>query len=126
MTRTPPKTPKNDYEVGYRRPPKATRFKPGQYGNPRGRAKRSKNGRTLLERVLNETVIVNEGRIPKRITKRELFFKTLVARSLKNDRYATLLIKFMEQNDIMIPDRSINNVTVTFVDAEPKEDPPSE
>ncbi len=27
----------DDYEVGYRKPPKHSRFKPGQSGNPRGR-----------------------------------------------------------------------------------------
>lgn len=29
-----------DYEVGYRRPPRHTRFKPGQSGNPAGRSKK--------------------------------------------------------------------------------------
>jgi hypothetical protein len=28
------------YEVGYKKPPKATRFKPGQSGNPSGKSKR--------------------------------------------------------------------------------------
>ena len=30
---------KRDYEIGYGKPPKQTRFKPGQSGNPRGRPK---------------------------------------------------------------------------------------
>jgi hypothetical protein len=30
---------KKDYEVGYKKPPKDTRFKAGQSGNPRGRPK---------------------------------------------------------------------------------------
>ena len=30
------------YEVGYRRPPKASRFQPGRSGNPNGRPKRRK------------------------------------------------------------------------------------
>jgi hypothetical protein len=38
-----PKTETADYEVGYGKPPKETRFKPGQSGNPRGRPKGSKN-----------------------------------------------------------------------------------
>jgi len=32
----PPKT-RRDYEVGYGKPPRDTRFKEGQSGNPRGR-----------------------------------------------------------------------------------------
>jgi hypothetical protein len=31
------------YQVGYGRPPKSTQFKPGQSGNPRGRAAMSGN-----------------------------------------------------------------------------------
>ena len=31
------------YEVGYRRPPQDTRFRPGQSGNPNGRPKGAKN-----------------------------------------------------------------------------------
>lgn len=35
--------PSGDYDVGYAKPPKDTRFKPGQSGNPRGRPKGAKN-----------------------------------------------------------------------------------
>ena len=31
---------KRDYEVGYGRPPKASQFKKGKSGNPRGRPKK--------------------------------------------------------------------------------------
>ncbi len=41
--------PEREYEVGYGKPPVASRFPPGRSGNPRGRQKGSKNGRTLLE-----------------------------------------------------------------------------
>lgn len=33
-------TEKDDYEIGYGKPPKTTRFKKGQSGNPRGRPKK--------------------------------------------------------------------------------------
>jgi hypothetical protein len=44
--------PSGDYEVGYGKPPKHTRFKPGQSGNPKGRPKASKDFRSLLHRAL--------------------------------------------------------------------------
>lgn len=31
---------KKDYEIGYKKPPKHTQFKPGQSGNPKGRPKK--------------------------------------------------------------------------------------
>ena len=39
------KPPKNhqDYEVGYGKPPKSKRFKPGASGNPKGRPKGKKS-----------------------------------------------------------------------------------
>jgi hypothetical protein len=53
-----------DYEIGYGRPPRHTRFAPRRSGNPRGRPSRSKNLSILLSEALNEPVIVveNSGR----------------------------------------------------------------
>ena len=52
----PPKRSKKssdgNHSVGYGRPPEATRFKPGQSGNPKGRPKGSKNLRTLFAEEL--------------------------------------------------------------------------
>ena len=39
-------------QVGYGKPPKLTRFKPGQSGNPRGRPRGALNMATVLERTL--------------------------------------------------------------------------
>ena len=50
-----------NYEVGYGKPPKHTRFKPGQSGNPKGRKPGSKNVMTLLEQTLFDTVKVREN-----------------------------------------------------------------
>ena len=47
-----------DYDVGYGKPPRHTRFKKGQSGNPRGRPSGSKNLATVLSEALNELVIV--------------------------------------------------------------------
>jgi hypothetical protein len=117
---------KSNYEVGYQKPPRATRFKAGQSGNPRGRARRSKNGRTLLEETLNEVIVVNESGVPHRLTKREAFFKSLVARALKDNRFATLLIKTMERYDVLLSDDSPRTMTIEFVTPprHPDEEPP--
>jgi hypothetical protein len=53
--------------VGYGRPPRATRFKPGQSGNPKGRPRGSKNESTILKELLNEKLSLRQpnGRIKK-------------------------------------------------------------
>lgn len=46
----------HDYKVGPGKPPKHTRFKPGQSGNPKGRPKGSQNVKTVLNKVGRESV----------------------------------------------------------------------
>lgn len=42
------------YQVGHGKPPEATRFKPGQSGNPKGRPKGSGKGRGKNSPSINE------------------------------------------------------------------------
>jgi hypothetical protein len=81
-----------DYEVGYGKPPRHTRFRKGQSGNPRGRPKESKNLATLLKEALNEPVIVAENGGRRKITMREAIIKQLVKRSATADLRATKIL----------------------------------
>lgn len=81
-------TSKHEYQVGYRKPPSHTRFKPGQSGNPRGRSKGTKNLKTDLLEELGETILVREGDQSRRISKQRAMVKTLVSRTLKGDARA--------------------------------------
>ena len=74
-----------DYEVGYGKPPRHTRFAKGQSGNPRGRPPGAKNLRTLLSEALNETVIVTENGGRRKVTKRQAIITQLVNRSATAD-----------------------------------------
>jgi len=56
------------YEVGYGRPPKATRFKPGCSGNPKGRPKGSKAPKTLLEEALSSPSLSLRGASRERLS----------------------------------------------------------
>ena len=73
------------FEAGYGKPPRHTRFKQGQSGNPRGRPKGSKNLTTLLTEALNEPVIVAENGGRRKITMRQAIIKQLVNRSATAD-----------------------------------------
>ena len=52
---------RSDYEVGYGKPPKENRFKPGQSGNPRGRPKGAKNRRPALNEERLKDIILDEA-----------------------------------------------------------------
>ncbi|MDF0596868.1 DUF5681 domain-containing protein [Psychromarinibacter halotolerans] len=49
------------YDVGYGKPPKDTRFKPGQSGNPRGRPKGAKNKHASLSEERLQNIILEEA-----------------------------------------------------------------
>jgi hypothetical protein len=80
-----PPDKEGDHEVGYRNPPRHTRFTKGQSGNPRGRPPGAKNLKTLLSDALNEFVIVSENGGRRKITKREAIVTQLVNRSASAD-----------------------------------------
>jgi hypothetical protein len=73
------------YAVGYGRPPLHSRFKPGQSGNPKGRAKGSQNLRTILKRVSNEQIQIREGDRTRRMSRMEARVRTTYARAFKRD-----------------------------------------
>lgn len=79
-------------EIGYKRPPVATRWKKGQSGNPSGRKKGTLNLRTDLMAELAEVIQINEGGSPRRITKQRALLKSLAARGIQGDARAANLI----------------------------------
>src|SRR5258707_14914128 len=78
--------------VGYRTPPKATRWKPGTSGNPKGRPKGSANLATDLSAELGEQITVREGGRPRRISKQRALVKSLMAKALQGDVRATTAV----------------------------------
>jgi len=91
---------KDDYEVGYGKPPQNTRFKKGQSGNPRGRAPGAKDLKTLLIDTLNEPVVVTENGGRRTISKRQAIVKQLVNQSAKGDwRAVKLLVDMLHETE---------------------------
>jgi hypothetical protein len=60
--------PDHDEEVGYGKPPKKTRFKKGQSGNPKGRPKGAKNLATIVADVCQETALFAFRRQPNSVS----------------------------------------------------------
>jgi hypothetical protein len=87
-----------EYKVGYKRPPVHTRFKPGQSGNPSGRAKGSQNLHTLFTKILAEEVSLREGANVRMVSKAEAVLRGLVIGALKGDqRSLGTLFRLAEQ-----------------------------
>jgi hypothetical protein len=61
----------DDYEVGYGKPPKHTRFKPGQSGNPKGRPKGTRNFKTDVKAMLNAPVRITRNGKPRKVSTQE-------------------------------------------------------
>ena len=82
----------DEYEVGYGKPPKATRFLPGQSGNPKGRPKGAKNLTTDLMEELSELVPVREGDKLRRLPKQRALVKAAVAKAISGNMSAAKTI----------------------------------
>ena len=53
----------NAYEVGYGKPPRHSRFKPGRSGNPRGRPKGAVDRKAIVEQVfLARHTVIEQGK----------------------------------------------------------------
>ena len=86
------------YAVGYKRPPRHTRFQPGVSGNPSGRRKGSKSIRSIFEKILGEEISLREGSVTKKITKAEAVVRSLVISAMKGDsRSQQNLFRLAEQ-----------------------------
>lgn len=87
-------TRRNNYGIGYGKPPEHTRFKPGESGNSKGRPKGSGNFSKDLDRLLRSKVTVNRDGKPRRISTQEAALLRLGERALKGDPRA--LIQLLE------------------------------
>lgn len=90
-------TDKNDYDVGYGKPPKRTQFQKGQSGNPKGRPKRSQNMSTLLYEELGRKIQVTENGQTKTMTARQAMVRRIVNDALSGKSVEVLkLMKMLE------------------------------
>ena len=82
----------HDYEVGYGRPPKATRFKPGQSGNPKGRKRKPKSVQAQMQTVLSKKIDITEGGQTKRLTLQEVMLRNIANKAVKGDLRAASFV----------------------------------
>jgi len=83
------------YEVGYRKPPKHSRFKKGVSSNPKGRPKGKPPAvGDVVDNVLDAPAEYREGGKTKKATRRELTLRNFVRLALRGDvKAAETLLK---------------------------------
>jgi hypothetical protein len=85
--------PGDDYEVGYGKPPKRTRYPKGVSGNPNGRPRKKPDLYTELRRVLNEKVTVTIEGEPQRFTVQQALLLRLRDEALRGQIWADKLLQ---------------------------------
>ena len=83
------------YKVGFGQPPKHSRFKAGQSGNPRGRVREHRNLRTILKQVLGEDMQTRQGDRVRRMPRLEALVRTTLAKAFKGDPKAFASLGFL-------------------------------
>ena len=83
----------SDYEVGYGKPPKHSRFRKGVCANPRGRGKRRPfEAEEILKEVLFAEMDYKEGGKVRRASRLEIAVRTLAAKAVKGDIASVVLL----------------------------------
>jgi hypothetical protein len=87
----------DDYKVGYGKPPRDTRFKKGQSGNPRGRPKVRKNMKAMLEAALARKVSVRVNGKIRRMTWGEYLIENTLQNAAKGgERHSAQFFRLMQ------------------------------
>lgn len=105
---TPPEaepdgTPDAGYSIGYGRPPKHARFKPGQSGNPKGRPKGARSTHVILHDELHQKITVIENGRRTSMTKLEYLIRKLVNGAMqKGTKEFEVLLKLMQRFEMPV------------------------
>jgi hypothetical protein len=94
------------YTVGYRKPPKEFRFKPGNKASPRGRRKGSKNRKVIVRELFLERLPVRDGDRKTKISRLEIILTKLLNRAIRDDHRAQVeAIKIAQREGLLTPEQ---------------------
>lgn len=92
--------PRADYEVGYGRPPKATRFKPGQSGNPKGRKRKPRSLKDEMRSIMKKPIAIKENGQTKRMPLQKVTLRSVAKKAAQGDlRAASFVINLMNSEE---------------------------
>jgi hypothetical protein len=81
-----------DEDVGYKKPPRRTRFKQGVSGNPSGKKKGLRSIGSELQDILNETISFRAGDKIVSMSKQRALASALVTAAIDGDLRATAIV----------------------------------
>lgn len=93
----------DDDKPGYRKPPRATRFKPGISGNPKGRPKQSNNVAAAINKQLDQRITVKVNGKSKRMTLSDVIAFKMVRTSADGDWAALSYLVKIVPNRFRLP-----------------------
>jgi Family of unknown function (DUF5681) len=95
-----------DYDVGFGKPPVATRFVQGRSGNAKGRPKGSRNIMSIFNKIMEERISVTENGKVRKMSKSEVITRRLTSVALGGDFKAMKEVISMKQIADAIPDQT--------------------
>ena len=103
--------------VGYRKPPRATRFTKGRSGNPAGRP-RGHHREAPYEAVLGQMVTIREGGSKRRVAAAQAFLLKLAKRGMEGDSAAARAsLALIEEARNQQGAAGVEQFVIAFVDA---------
>lgn len=97
----------DNYRVGYKSPPKATQFKPGHSGNPKGRPKGIRPVGAVLQEIIQQKVAVTEGGKTRHMPALEVMLRRLTNDAMRSDQKAVKLLLSLVDRYAQSPEASI-------------------
>ena len=104
----------DDYEVGYRKPPKNTQFQKGVSGNPKGRPKKAADFLSIFMKESESLIPINENGRRDLISKQEAVIKQLTNKAMTGNIPATriyfdLYQKALEKAELSAAQQAIDS-----------------
>lgn len=104
-------------EVGYKRPPRRSRFKPGQSGNPSGKAKGLRSMTAELRDILGEEITFAADGAVKTMSKQRALASSLVTAAIEGDLRATAIVMAHLNRDASKTEAAEEEVDFSAVEA---------
>jgi len=106
-------------KIGYRHPPKAHQFKPGQSGNPKGRPRSKPSLAGVLEEALAQRTIIRVQGRARKVTKLEAMTRKLADMAVEGDaRILRLLLDQIREAEARAAEEPVTQDAFSTADRE--------